>query len=626
MPGRPVALLILASAAIAFVLVATQQAGPSFAGQAFVVTKTADTNDGACDADCSLREAIIAANNSAGADVINVPAGTYMLTIAGSGEDAAATGDLDITDDLVAEGADAATTTVNAAGLDRVFDVFGLISVEIRGLTITGGLTTHDASRNGGGIQNSDATLTLEDVIIRDNTTGDFNGASGAGLVNVDAGVVTINNSVISNNQAPNSNNTGGGIANTESGTMTINESTISGNTAQGDGGGVINSNVGFMTINNTTISENQGRFGGGFSHSNGATAVINDSTITGNQATDGGGVEDDQGTTLTINRSTISGNTATDEGGGVYIGQSGIVTINDSTISENQALFGGGVTHEGSETVTINNSTISGNSADDNGGGVESFSEGTVSIANSTITNNTADDDSDGSGDGGGVRIGSGAIQVRNTIIAGNNDPTSDPDCFGTLTSLGYNLIGIESAGCDLTGDETGNVSGNALLGPLADNGGPTLTHTLLAGSPAIDAGSPDCPPPAADQRGFSRPRDGDDDQAPVCDIGAVEVGGAPPQFEAIWGDDNCSGGADPVDSLLTLRHDAGLATNTGDCPDMGEVVEVALASPHPWGDADCSGGIDPIDSLKLLRYDAGLSVSQEEDCPEIGSAVLLS
>jgi hypothetical protein len=91
------------------------------------------------------------------------------------------------------------------------------------------------------------------------------------------------------------------------------------------------------------------------------------------------------------------------------------------------------------------------------------------------------------------------------------------------------------------------------------------------------------------------------------------------------VWGDDNCSGEADPVDSLLTLRHDAGLGADTGDCPEMAEVVEVALASPHPWGDADCSGGVDPVDSLKLLRHDAGLPVDQEEGCPEIGSQVLI-
>jgi hypothetical protein len=94
----------------------------------------------------------------------------------------------------------------------------------------------------------------------------------------------------------------------------------------------------------------------------------------------------------------------------------------------------------------------------------------------------------------------------------------------------------------------------------------------------------------------------------------------------QLVWGDDNCSAAPDPIDSLLTLRHDAGLATNTGDCPDMGQVVEVANASPHPWGDVDCSGAVNPVDSLKKLRYDAGLPVVQPDGCPAVGAAVLVS
>jgi hypothetical protein len=90
-----------------------------------------------------------------------------------------------------------------------------------------------------------------------------------------------------------------------------------------------------------------------------------------------------------------------------------------------------------------------------------------------------------------------------------------------------------------------------------------------------------------------------------------------------AVWGDDDCQNGPNPVDSLLTLRFDAGLPTNT--CFEMGKTYEIAAASPHPWGDADCSGAVDPVDSLKLLRFDAGLSVSQEEGCPLIGADVIV-
>jgi hypothetical protein len=92
------------------------------------------------------------------------------------------------------------------------------------------------------------------------------------------------------------------------------------------------------------------------------------------------------------------------------------------------------------------------------------------------------------------------------------------------------------------------------------------------------------------------------------------------------VWGDNNCSGAADPVDSLLTLRHDAGLSTNTGDCPAMAQVVDAQNASPHPWGDVDCGGDVSPVDSLKLLRFDGGLSVDQEEGCPEIGAEVTIA
>ncbi len=92
------------------------------------------------------------------------------------------------------------------------------------------------------------------------------------------------------------------------------------------------------------------------------------------------------------------------------------------------------------------------------------------------------------------------------------------------------------------------------------------------------------------------------------------------------VWGDANCSGEANPVDSLFTLRFDAGLPTDTGDCPEMGLEIDVLNASPHIWGDVDCSGEVNPIDSLKILRSDAGLGVTQEADCPEMGQQVQIT
>ncbi|MEX0684235.1 MAG: Ig-like domain-containing protein [Dehalococcoidia bacterium] len=89
-------------------------------------------------------------------------------------------------------------------------------------------------------------------------------------------------------------------------------------------------------------------------------------------------------------------------------------------------------------------------------------------------------------------------------------------------------------------------------------------------------------------------------------------------------WGDNNCSETPpDPVDSLITLRFDAGLSTSTGDCPPMGNEIDVLTGSPHLWGDVDCSEAVNPVDSLKLLRFDAGLSVGQEVGCPAMGAQV---
>lgn len=101
------------------------------------------------------------------------------------------------------------------------------------------------------------------------------------------------------------------------------------------------------------------------------------------------------------------------------------------------------------------------------------------------------------------------------------------------------------------------------------------------------------------------------------------VSATATPAPVSTVWGDANCSGGVDPVDSLFTLRFDAGLGINTGGCPEMGAEVEVLSASPHVWGDVDCGGEITPVDSLKLLRFDAGLDVAQGQGCPGMGTSV---
>jgi hypothetical protein len=164
--------------------------------------------------------------------------------------------------------------------------------------------------------------------------------------------------------------------------------------------------------------------------------------------------------------------------------------------------------------------------------GGLRLFG-GPLTLINSTITGNHATQA------GGGVsnREAGGAIFASNTIIAGNTAAGgTGPDCDGTLTSQGYNLIGT-TAGCTIVGDTAGNLIGvDPLLGPLQHNGGATRTHALLPGSPAIDAANP-APPgsgghacAATDQRGVGRPQDGDGDTIARCDMGAFEVYHVPP------------------------------------------------------------------------------------------------
>jgi hypothetical protein len=95
-------------------------------------------------------------------------------------------------------------------------------------------------------------------------------------------------------------------------------------------------------------------------------------------------------------------------------------------------------------------------------------------------------------------------------------------------------------------------------------------------------------------------------------------------PENLVVWGDHNCSEEADPVDSLFNLRFDAGLPTATGDCPDMGQTVDIN-GTPREWGDVDCSGEANPVDGLKILRFDAGMEVDQPGGCPDIGELVSL-
>lgn len=236
-----------------------------------------------------------------------------------------------------------------------------------------------------------------------------------------------------------------------------------------------------------------------------------------------------------TVARSTIAGNGSGGEfdGGGISVGN-GKVTVVDSTINENFSRGNGAGIYSWSGNVEIRNSTLSGNQAGGSGGGIfiarETSLPGSEAwLNNVTITQNTADADRDGVGEGGGIASAGMPIRIQNSLIAENHDAspgTQYPDCSGALESLDYNLIG-DLTGCSLSGETAHNVVGLApRLGGLRDNGGPTRTHALLRGSPAIGAGNPAIPGSggtaceASDQRGVLR----DVPPRGVCDIGAFE------------------------------------------------------------------------------------------------------
>ncbi len=277
----------------------------------FTVTKTADTNDGACNADCSLREAIVAANAAAGADMITVPSGTFTLTIAGINEDLAATGDLDIREALTIIGNGSANTiiqagTTTANGIDKVLSInpqfTSPFATSLTGFTVRFGRNQSTFASGigfGGGFDwegSGTGTLTISNLVVTDNSTTDGDGggiaattAAGSSFISLTGSTISNNdpdragaapplggglfigfattfrltNTVISNNNVVESSNLGEGggiyafsLASASAGKSFITGSTISGNTAPGDGGGMLSTQP--IDFNSpTTISNN---------------------------------------------------------------------------------------------------------------------------------------------------------------------------------------------------------------------------------------------------------------------------------------------------------------------------------------------------------------------------------
>lgn len=420
-----------------------------------VVNTTADSVDalpgnGLCaDAggQCSLRAAIQETNALAGADAITLGAGVFVLTRGGTLEDAAATGDLDVTDALEITGAGAELSVIDAGALDRVLDLpaGSPRSVRLAGLAL----------RNGR-ISGAVGTLT---------------GNGGAGI-RVAAGVTLLLSHVdVRDNHA-------------------VNSSAAAAIDIQGC---IRGEHV--RILDNTDPAD-----------------IGSGSSITGGIVIDGAS------TCLELEDSEISGNRG-DGTGALYVLGGASVTFRRSLIANNSARLVGAITLNIGGDVLLENVTLSGNAGDPGGILVDGGTR--LWVVNSTITGNHA---SGGFALVGGIHDvhgGFGRTTLRNSIVAGNGPGIAADDC-SNATSLGGSLIG-STRGCTLDNGPGDQLDVSADLSPLADHGG--FTRTRLPGANAIDHGIADgCL--ATDQRGFTRPADGDGNGDPACDIGAVEMG----------------------------------------------------------------------------------------------------
>ncbi len=267
----------------------------------------------------------------------------------------------------------------------------------------------------------------------------------------------------------------GGGIRFMSEGTLALTESTLSGNSTTGDNatGGAIYSEHGVVAFVSSTLSGNStagiGAHGGGIFSNHGDVALAS-STLSGNSTAESGA-----------------------RGGGIYSG-TGAVTLTNSTLSGNSTAgsgaHGGGMYSEFGN-VTLNQSTLAGNSTagpDADGGGI-STDFANVTLNQSTLSGNST---AGASANGGGISTNFGPVTIRNSIVAGNTvaigstGPDVVPDPLNTVT-VNYSVIGTGITPAAGGNNFSTNVP---LLGPLANNGGPTQTHALLPGSPAIEAG----------------------------------------------------------------------------------------------------------------------------------------
>ncbi|HET7486428.1 MAG TPA: Ig-like domain repeat protein [Acidimicrobiales bacterium] len=403
---RRVSVFAAACLVAAFVVVT---AGPAVAAT-FTVTKTADTNDGVCDSDCSLREAVRAANAAAGADTISIPAGTYTLTLTGS-DDTGNLGDLDVTGPVTITGAGEGSTviqagTTNSNGIDKIFSFNPLGS--------------------GVGFAASISNLTLR---FGKNPETFANGNGFGGCFDFDSGTsgvgsFSMSNVTVTDCQTTDADGGGGAIFLTSGGTVSMSSVTVQNNTAH-------------RSTPNFAIG---GGLFFGCAGGSGATVTMSGSSVTNNRALDpnaqGGGMflfgacSGTPTLNYQLHHVTISGNQAANDGGGIY--STAPLTIDNSggasAITGNSSgRSGGGVwLNHTNSTSTISKVSITGNTAVDGGGGIRLDSAATGNVLNlsfSRIVDNTA-----GSGKGSGLSVNNGTANATNNWWGCSTGPGAAP------------------------------------------------------------------------------------------------------------------------------------------------------------------------------------------------------
>lgn len=443
------------------------------------------------------------------------------------------------------------TTTLDAERGGRVAVVIGDIDVTLDGLVVTGGggvlATALPVNDHGAGIwTNSVLTLTRSSVISNLITEG--NGNDGAGIYSLNGplyiadsliadnenqdddgggmyltGGATIVRSTLQNNRTHDTSNTGGGVYLAGGSVLQISDSQFLDNYTSGtsaNGGAIRMTANNVVTITNSILSGNStaglSANGGAIDATEGTVfienSLIQDNHTYGAGAT--GGAVSHSGGVTTINNSAILSNTTTNAiGGGLFIG-GGTLNISNSTIAYNRSLNpsrpGGGLAFnqfgDNQKFATLENVTLSSNSSAGEGGAIW-VPRGFLTMTHVTLSDNSAITGT------GGISVGvNGTVNMANSLIA--NSAHEDCLSVGSFNDLGYNLV--EDGNCLSAGT---SLSGDPLLAPLEDNGGPAQTHALLAGSPAIDVSPGGSCALSADQRGLSRP------QGSGCDSGAFEA-----------------------------------------------------------------------------------------------------